>query len=403
MGHSLEECRKRQQMKDQPIKKQSAASSMQDGRNKMAAEKVILRQSRSSKVIGRQTWLWPLIQTWFKILIQEGSKVLIQVRVYSSEVILVPTGVVTKSGQHDGKGVGKRITPIPIENKVGNGQPIDKRKRPVGKTEVAANGRRRETKLEEGKLFDIVTCKFNDWKVSHNFHLDEAGRIVLLWDPSRSHMDVMDMNSQAIHSCITCKVSLWKFFVSFVYGLHSVVSRRPLWQSLVQFGSTLKQPWLVLGDFNNILNGNERRGQSSVSSYEVRDFMKCCVDLGLVDINSRGFYFTWTNNNTWSKIDRAMCNQEWLAEGFNTVANFLPSVCFLDHSPCVVGLFETNRQTKQRFMLFKMWSDHGRFLSPVEWYWSMDIQGTKQFAMCRKLKLLKKPLKELNRKHFAHI
>ncbi|KAI5683249.1 hypothetical protein M9H77_04477 [Catharanthus roseus] len=90
-----------------------------------------------------------------------------------------------------------------------------------------------EMKLEEGKLFDIVTCKFKDWK----------------------------------------------------------------------FGSNLKQPRLIFGDLNSILNGNERRGRSSVFSYEVREFMNCCVDLGLVDVNSRGSYFTWTNNNTRSIID----------------------------------------------------------------------------------------------------
>ncbi|KAI5661680.1 hypothetical protein M9H77_21003 [Catharanthus roseus] len=45
--------------------------------------------------------------------------------------------------------------------------------------------------------------------------------------------------------------------------------------------SNFKQPWLVLGDFNSILNGDERHGQSSVSSYEARDFKNSYVDLGL--------------------------------------------------------------------------------------------------------------------------
>lgn len=56
--------------------------------------------------------------------------------------------------------------------------------------------------------------------------------------------------------------------------------------------------------------------------HKVRDFMNYSVDLGLVDINSRGFHFTWTNNDTWSTIDRAMCNQEWFANGLNAAARF---------------------------------------------------------------------------------
>lgn len=57
--------------------------------------------------------------------------------------------------------------------------------------------------------------------------------------------------------------------------------------------------------------------------------MNCCVDLGLVDINYIGARFTWTNNDTWSKIDRAMCNNEWFAKGLNAAVNSFHRVVFL--------------------------------------------------------------------------
>ncbi|KAI5671925.1 hypothetical protein M9H77_12289 [Catharanthus roseus] len=83
-----------------------------------------------------------------------------------------------------------------------------------------------ETKLEEGRLFDILRRQFSDWK------------------------------------------------------------------SLYNFGSSLIQPWLVLGDFNDDLNTDDRRGLTNVSSYEVRYFMDCCVHLGLVVVNYTGSHFT---------------------------------------------------------------------------------------------------------------
>lgn len=52
-----------------------------------------------------------------------------------------------------------------------------------------------ETKLEEGKFFDIVTWNFKDWKVSHNLLLHNAGRIVLLWDPGKAQVDIIHMTS----------------------------------------------------------------------------------------------------------------------------------------------------------------------------------------------------------------
>ncbi|KAI5656265.1 hypothetical protein M9H77_25058 [Catharanthus roseus] len=49
------------------------------------------------------------------------------------------------------------------------------------------------------------------------------------------------------------------------------------------------------------------------------------------DINLTGTFFTWTNNQTWSKIDRAMCKQVWFSEGLYATARFLPSSFISDH------------------------------------------------------------------------
>lgn len=58
---------------------------------------------------------------------------------------------------------------------------------------------------------------------------------------------------------------------------------------------------------------------------------------------------------------------------------------------------------KPSFMFFNMWVDHEDFSSLVEGNWAVPIQGTKQFTLCQKLKMLTRGLKELNRNHFAHI
>ncbi|KAI3463915.1 hypothetical protein Pfo_020578 [Paulownia fortunei] len=50
-----------------------------------------------------------------------------------------------------------------------------------------------------------------------------------------------------------------------------------------------------------------------------------------------------------------------------------------------------------------MWTDHGEFQTTVQSVWNKKIRGTEQFILCKKLKALKCPLKQLNLKHFAHI
>ncbi|KAI5657348.1 hypothetical protein M9H77_26141 [Catharanthus roseus] len=48
---------------------------------------------------------------------------------------------------------------------------------------------------------------------------------------------------QVVSGTIAAKTGPTNLLVSFVYGLHSVVARRPLWNSLTQFGNSVHIPW----------------------------------------------------------------------------------------------------------------------------------------------------------------
>ncbi|KAL2940991.1 hypothetical protein RDABS01_029341 [Bienertia sinuspersici] len=72
----------------------------------------------------------------------------------------------------------------------------------------------------------------------------------------------------------------------FMYGLHSVKARRPLWQGLKHLASGVCLPWLILGDFNSLLHINDRLG-STVTWREIKDFQEC-IELG--DSNGKSFY-----------------------------------------------------------------------------------------------------------------
>lgn len=50
-----------------------------------------------------------------------------------------------------------------------------------------------------------------------------------------------------------------------------------------------------------------------------------------------------------------------------------------------------------------MWENHPRFNSIIKDGWQAHFYGTEQYKHCKKLKLLKYPLKKLNIKEFSHI
>ncbi|KAK6163762.1 hypothetical protein DH2020_000626 [Rehmannia glutinosa] len=178
---------------------------------------------------------------------------------------------------------------------------------------------------------------------------------------------------------------------------------KPLWDNLISFGENCSLPWIAIGDFNNVLNANEKCNGKDVTSKELKHFEECCVLTGLTDLRSMGCHFTWTNNEVWCKLDWAMVNKPWFDQGLDGMANFLPLGCLSDHSPCIVSLLDVIANTNRPFRFFNMWASHTDFNDLVATNWNLYVRGTKQFMLCKKLKHLKRPLKELNNKHFSHI
>lgn len=76
------------------------------------------------------------------------------------------------------------------------------------------------------------------------------------------------------------------------------------------------EPWLLMGDFNQILSCKDKISKCSASR-GTKDFMDGITSCGLVEIVSQGSGYTWTNNRSdascvWECLDRGLYNLEWL-------------------------------------------------------------------------------------------
>ncbi|XP_058192210.1 uncharacterized protein LOC131309618 [Rhododendron vialii] len=107
---------------------------------------------------------------------------------------------------------------------------------------------------------------------------------------------------------------LWGLVFAVIYG-HPVLSRREdTWVFLGEVASKLSGPLLVMGDFNQVLNDDEKW---STNTGQIRGWNWCSnfvTRCGLSDIPSFGVKFTWSNNQsgdaaTYEKLDRAMAYQ----------------------------------------------------------------------------------------------
>ncbi|GFZ21561.1 hypothetical protein Acr_29g0007230 [Actinidia rufa] len=154
----------------------------------------------------------------------------------------------------------------------------------------------------------------------------------------RVDLEIKESNAQAKHCLATRKATSIKFYVTFIYAFNTVVGRRPLWENLCSFKSSIDLPWILLG------------------------------------LRYSGVFHTWSNNTVWSKLDRAMVNIRWVQEGFSAIANFGLPWKYSDHSP--LSFVRSNDYRASPFNVFNMWVQHSEFLDVVDSVWRIsDLKG----------------------------
>ncbi|KAL0405892.1 UNVERIFIED_CONTAM: hypothetical protein Slati_3903100 [Sesamum latifolium] len=178
-----------------------------------------------------------------------------------------------------------------------------------------------------------------------------------------------------------------------IYGSNDVTTRRELWeQLLLLMEDVVDEPWLVLGDFNTVLDLNEVCGNSGDISGAMAEFQACLVDTGLLTVPLRGATFTWHNcsdgpRSLWKRLDRMLANDNWLRKWLNSVC-YSTTPRTYDHSPLVLQGYDF-RRSKCLFRFDNYLAASLGFLDSVNSVWQHHIYGTPMYALTRKLKTLK--------------
>lgn len=75
-------------------------------------------------------------------------------------------------------------------------------------------------------------------------------------------------------------------------------------------GSYIKGPWLLRGDFNTILQAEEKQDGLSKRIYVCSRFNRWFHEAKMVDLEFKGSKFTWSREMLAKRLDRAICNDE---------------------------------------------------------------------------------------------
>ncbi|KAF7832946.1 putative ribonuclease H-like domain, reverse transcriptase zinc-binding domain-containing protein [Senna tora] len=141
-------------------------------------------------------------------------------------------------------------------------------------------------------------------------------------------------------------------------------------------------PWLVIGDFNEVLHQSEHLSATPRSDQAIHLFRSVVDECNLVDLGYNGSEFTWCNNRdpphtVYVRLDCCMANLEWKDLFLNHRLEHLTAGSS-DHVPILLRLNAPNRvaeslqYSRRPFRFEKMWMSHDDCAKIVKDTWSED-------------------------------
>ena len=117
---------------------------------------------------------------------------------------------------------------------------------------------------------------------------------------------------------------VWAF--AGVYGPNSNVDRKFLWEELTGLISWWDLPWCIGGDFN-VTRFPSERSRNVRQSSAMSDFSDFISSHGLMDFPLAGGTFTWSNNGSWSRLNRFIVSPQWEVKFPNLLQKRLNRLC----------------------------------------------------------------------------
>lgn len=118
----------------------------------------------------------------------------------------------------------------------------------------------------------------------------------LLWDSSHVVITELASTEQEIHALVIPTYASSPWLLSAVYASPRFVERCLLWENLMAVSDLHSLPWVIAGDFNEVLMGEDKFGGRTVNIGRALRFQDCVDSCRMIDIGFSGTQFTWSNH-----------------------------------------------------------------------------------------------------------
>ncbi|KAK4271730.1 hypothetical protein QN277_020377 [Acacia crassicarpa] len=191
-----------------------------------------------------------------------------------------------------------------------------------------------------------------------------AGGLSVWWQNSVS-LTVLYKSKNIIHVLFESNSLAGPAFITFVYGPPKEGERRVIWELLRRVAASMKEAWLVVGDFNDLLSQMEKEGGNPRSIRKIINFQSYLSDCNLIDLEFKGSKYTWCNKRpsgiVREMLDRALSNMEF-RESFERAMVFHVEPIGSDHHVIVVDCCYREERRIRAFKFEANWTQHDDFM-----------------------------------------
>ncbi|KAF5463276.1 hypothetical protein F2P56_019199 [Juglans regia] len=219
--------------------------------------------------------------------------------------------------------------------------------------------------LQETRLStrEVESCKYklgfqNCLAISSD---GRKGGIALLWDVEID-LSVINYSSNHVDAVIKdLRLRKGHWFLTALYGFPETHLRHQSWSLLKSLCRAPDEPWLVLGDFNELLSAHEKSGGNPRPEKQLSAFREVVDVCRLRDLGFSGPMLTWSNRRAGDKcirerLDHCLVNSMWWA-CFPNARVTHGVVAYSDHLPIWLNLegASASHNSQKSFKFEAMW------------------------------------------------
>ncbi|XP_074360471.1 uncharacterized protein LOC141700659 [Apium graveolens] len=199
-----------------------------------------------------------------------------------------------------------------------------------------------------------------------------SGGVAMLWK-NNVKCNVVGFGSNYIDAQVmNANDVLWR--LTGFYGFPERTRRRESWELLKSIANRSVLPWVVVGDFNDMISMNDKKGTHAHPPALLDGFKQTIEDYRLIELDLMGGKYTWEKcrgKPEWvrERLDRAFATTSWWSL-FPLCKLNVHHCVHSDHEPIQLEFYSTEHSRKKfRFRFENIWLKEENFHEEVSAHW----------------------------------